>query len=397
MLRKSVMAQLHVRGIVKLTSRVRDALARGVSSGALDRLRHQVADGLEQLDLAMEDHGLSPEAMSPATRKAYEFLRSVDFDAVATSDALDDEPYARGSVRLPGVRGFLRDLLDRLACRPSDAEGGDAHAAIRAKAEAIEELLDAECIRPEHLKDESRAIRGWLRYFADREHFDAYVSAVARAAAAFGPKAAASRKYRPPVTVHFLPMKGVYRLRAAEPGTRVSLPTPMICFSPEAFDALGGMAFGKGGREQLVAEQMLAPAYQGILAETELLAGGDETAAGAFHDLAAAFDRVNAAYFAGRMPRPRLTWSRTLTMRKFGHHDAVHDTVMVSATLDAADVPGFLVDFVVYHELLHKELGVTWRNGQRRAHTPAFRRAEKRFARHADAEALLRRLAKAHR
>ncbi|MGB2822574.1 MAG: hypothetical protein WBF17_16440, partial [Phycisphaerae bacterium] len=362
-----------------------------------ERLRQEVTDGLEQLDVILADHGMGPDAMSPAARKAYEFLKSVDFDAAATSDSADDEGYYRGSVRLPGVRRFLRDLLDRLARQPAPAELDGLHAEIRRKAENIDELLEAECVRPEHLKDESRAIRAWLAYFADREHFDAYVSAVGRAGPALDGQAAASRSHAPPVTIHFRPMKGIYRVRAAEGGTGVHLPTPMISFSREAFGALAAMAFHRGKGEQLVQEQMLGPAYQGILAEMELLAGGGERAGGVFHDLAAAFDRVNAEYFDSAMPRPRLLWSRRLSMRKFGHYDGVHDTVMISATLDAEDVPAFVVDFLVYHELLHKDLGVTWRNGRRRAHTPQFRRAERRFRRCAEAQAVLNRLAKAAR
>ena len=57
-------------------------------------------------------------------------------------------------------------------------------------------------------------------------------------------------------------------------------------------------------------------------------------------------------------------------------------------------MPEFVVDFIVYNELLHKKHGVDWRNGQARAHTPAFRQEERRFAQHAEAEAVLKALAK---
>jgi len=60
-------------------------------------------------------------------------------------------------------------------------------------------------------------------------------------------------------------------------------------------------------------------------------------------------------------------------------------------------VPAFVVDFLVYHELLHKKLSVTWRDGRRRAHTPQFRQAERRFPRCAEAQAVLKRLAKTAR
>jgi len=52
---------------------------------------------------------------------------------------------------------------------------------------------------------------------------------------------------------------------------------------------------------------------------------------------------------------------------------------MLSITLDAPDVPEVVVDFVMYHELLHKLLGVTVTNGRCNVHTPEFRAAERRF------------------
>ncbi len=48
-------------------------------------------------------------------------------------------------------------------------------------------------------------------------------------------------------------------------------------------------------------------------------------------------------------------------------------------------VPAYAVDFVMYHELLHKQLGVKVVNGRRYAHTPAFREAELAFKRYDDA------------
>lgn len=105
----------------------------------------------------------------------------------------------------------------------------------------------------------------------------------------------------------------------------------------------------------------------------------DLRATGRHHNLNASFDRVNRVYFGGRMPRPVLTWNATYTQRKLGHYDVHADTVMLSITLDDPKTPAYVVDFVMYHELLHKQLGVRAVNGRRRMHTPEFRRAERRF------------------
>jgi hypothetical protein len=385
-----------VRGLVGLASRVRRQLAERVSPAARDHLRRLVGERLEALDLFMQDEDLTPAAMSASSRKAYEFLKRVDFDAVRIDPDAPEGLPVRETVRITGLRGVLGHFLDRLARTAEPAALGRLHEEIRAKSEQLQELMDAEDLRPGHLKAESCAVLAWLRYFARREHFDAYVQAVARARPQLEREAARSQRYLVPVTVHFRPMKGVYRVRGLPGGTRVALPTPMICFSPEAFARVAAMAFRKGAHEQEVYEQMLTPSYQGVLAEMEAAAGEEaKSFAGVYHDLAAAFDRVNAEYFGAELPRPRLTWSRTFTMRKFGHYDAARDTVMISSSLDARDVPGFVVEFVVYHELLHKHLGVGWRSGRRAAHTPEFRRRERRFRQWQQAEAVLKRVAKA--
>ena len=391
------MAQLRVRGIVKLANLLRRQLGGGVSAAALEQLRLQVSEGIEHLDMVMADHELTPAAMSVQARKAYEFLKSVDFDAIEPSEQAREDEYYLASVRLPGLKRFVSRLADRLADAIEPGQLDELHRQLVEEHRAIEELMDTECIRLAHLKDESRALRAWVGYFADHEHFDVYVSAVGRARPLFGEAVGASHKYQPPARVCFCPMKGLYSIRAVADGTRVSLPTPMIALPEQALAHLAAMGFRRAKANEALDEQMLAKPYQAVLADLDALAGVAESARGVFHDLGAAFDRVNAAYFDGRMRRPKLVWGRAMTMRKFGHYDRVHDTVMVSASLDAENVPMLVIDFIVYHELLHKQLGVAWRNGRRAAHTPEFRRAQQHFDRQTEAEAFLSKLASAAR
>ncbi|MFH1108290.1 MAG: hypothetical protein V1790_03700 [Planctomycetota bacterium] len=94
------------------------------------------------------------------------------------------------------------------------------------------------------------------------------------------------------------------------------------------------------------------------------------------------------------MAKPRLVWSRRITSCKFGHYDPLRDELMVSATLDYREVPSYVVDFVVHHELLHEKHGATWQNGRQAVHTPAFRADERRFAECEAAEEALKQLAK---
>lgn len=93
---------------------------------------------------------------------------------------------------------------------------------------------------------------------------------------------------------------------------------------------------------------------------------------------------------------PKLSWSEKPTRRRFGHHDADHDTIVISQTLDDPKVPLFVLDYVVYHELLHivhpPKIGST---GKRNIHHKAFRVAEAKFPRKDEAERWLTKLSQA--
>jgi len=110
------------------------------------------------------------------------------------------------------------------------------------------------------------------------------------------------------------------------------------------------------------------------------------TAKGEVYNLEKIFDTLNVAYFGGSLAKPTLTWSVRKTYRILGHHDATHRTIVVSKSLDSAFVPKFVVEYIVFHEMLHVFHPAKVINGRRYHHTAAFRRNEQRFAYYAEAE-----------
>lgn len=103
------------------------------------------------------------------------------------------------------------------------------------------------------------------------------------------------------------------------------------------------------------------------------------SARGSVYDLDKMFQRLNRSYFDGRLDKPTLTWSQRRTRRILGHHDAAHDTIVVSKTLDARDVPEWFVEYVLYHEMLHIKHRARLIKGRLYRHTNAFRAEEQRF------------------
>lgn len=105
-------------------------------------------------------------------------------------------------------------------------------------------------------------------------------------------------------------------------------------------------------------------------------------ARGRCYDLEEIFRRLNRRFFHDQLPMPRLGWSRKRSRTLLGHYDSGHATIIVSRTLDSPSVPRYLVEYVVYHEMLHMRFPVERRGHRRVLHSRQFREAEKEFPRY---------------
>ena len=110
------------------------------------------------------------------------------------------------------------------------------------------------------------------------------------------------------------------------------------------------------------------------------------TTKGTVYDLDEIFSTVNEQYFRNAISKPTLTWSPKKTYRILGHHDATHNQITISQSLDSHETPQFIVEYVMFHEMLHIAHPAKHVNGRRYHHTPIFRRDEKKFAHYEEAE-----------
>lgn len=114
-------------------------------------------------------------------------------------------------------------------------------------------------------------------------------------------------------------------------------------------------------------------------------------------DLEEVRDQLNHRFFEGRL-EVEITWSgvapgavRRSRSIRLGSWESDTGVVRVHPALDHPEVPRWVVESVVYHELLHADMEPEMRNGRRHVHTAEFRRREKRFPRHAKARRWIRR------
>ena len=91
--------------------------------------------------------------------------------------------------------------------------------------------------------------------------------------------------------------------------------------------------------------------------------------------LVGSFERINSKFFDGVIHRPNLEWG-TKTFRKLGHYNYHTDTIMIARTLESRMD---LVDYVMYHEMLHKKHKFYFKNGRSFHHHTAFRSEEAQY------------------
>ncbi len=117
----------------------------------------------------------------------------------------------------------------------------------------------------------------------------------------------------------------------------------------------------------------------------------EHSPAGACHDLEPLFHQLNQQYFENSLPKPGLSWSRRGWRAQLGCFDPALNQIVINRQLDRAAVPGYVVAYVLYHEMLHQKHPVRFVRCRRESHSARFRVEEKRFADYERATKFLKR------
>jgi hypothetical protein len=302
-------------------------------------------------------------------------------------------------MRVRNLTAVTANLQARLAAlKPGDeaALAGLSEAA-RLAAETVEALCLQRGALPAALPAQSRRAFQWLKFLADPDQAAAVSDALGLTrfvlAQAHWPRRRALAGC--PVRLEFYPSAYLYRMRPearrARSPLRVTIAAGYVYASPDVLDAVlrAALGYGRAARARLHAYALgadFAETTQALELATEPPPG---SLGGAHHNLEQVFERVNRACFGGQVARPRLAWSSTIARRLLGFYQHASDRLTISRVLDDARVPPEAIDLVMYHELLHKQLGVQMVNGRHYAHTEAFHTAERKFPGYTQAKAFL--------
>jgi len=104
---------------------------------------------------------------------------------------------------------------------------------------------------------------------------------------------------------------------------------------------------------------------------------------GQTHDLKAVYDRLNRRYFSGKLDL-RITWGaarrrpaqRSIKVGAFLVEDRL---IRVHPVLDQKMVPGYFLDWIVFHEMLHGKHAIRRVRGRRCFHPPELLLEERQF------------------
>ena len=88
------------------------------------------------------------------------------------------------------------------------------------------------------------------------------------------------------------------------------------------------------------------------------------------------FEKINKKFFNSKLDMPHLKWGKR-NLTKLGSYNFHTNTLMISNIFKSDND---LLDYVMYHELLHKSMKYDHNKTNNRFHTSEFRRREKSFS-----------------
>lgn len=111
---------------------------------------------------------------------------------------------------------------------------------------------------------------------------------------------------------------------------------------------------------------------------------------GRHHSLRGSYLRVVLEYDLHLADPPRLSWSKRVSKRRLGYHEGHANRIVISRVLDDPRVPEYVLDTIVYHEILHILHPPRQGTGEKRIiHHKGFRQAEARNPQLEDAHRFL--------
>ena len=391
-------AVIRIAGIVKAAQVARNHLQVGIPASKVTFFRDFVTDTVAKVEKICAQARVTPEQLPTPSRKAYDFLKQLDLNNLPIAETESATPPAQ-PIRLKNIRTQHQAILERiadLAKTPTPDRAAQellAHK-LAQNISSIEDICAARQATPAALTDAARNTYAWMKFLTDDRHLELHIEATRRTRQILETilLERPEKLEKLELAVEFSNIASLYKWKKTAEALELQVNEGFIVAEDDILEAIAAIVvFGKTkAATQKVKKYSVSEAYTEVLFQLDAIANIEaEIARGHCYDLDELFAKVNKEYFQGEMAKPRLTWNRAFTKRCFGYYERSRDRVVISQTLDDSRVPKFVVEYVLYHELLHKKHGEKWQGGRRAVHTQKFRRDELKFAQYNEAEAWL--------
>jgi hypothetical protein len=374
---------MRIKGLVRAFNHIRSQLQTGINPEEVEQFRKQVKTIIRDVEEICRQHGTTPNRLPAPSRMAYAFLKELDLDNLPVRRSGESSGTA-SNFRVKNVvrigEHFAERLWQHLALLHSSPDESElVKREINEHVSSIERICERHGATPSALETRSRQTYCWLKFLSGGENLASHLETLRRARDLID-------EHQPPpshpVHLHLIVMNALWRKRQYQNALVIKVNVGYIYADQDLWRALiqNAVSNRSSDNNHLISEYATSDDFSELLFEIESFASPPALPAkGRAHNLDESFERVNKKYFDGCLAKPSLVWNRTLTMRKFGHYQPTRDTLMLSISLDDSRVPAFVIDFVMYHELLHKKHGAASVNGRRQAHSPTFRAEERLF------------------
>lgn len=390
------MTRIRIKGLVSLMNHSRKQLVNGIPAAEVQAFKKMVSDATAFVEELCREHRVSLSDLPGPTRKSYEYLKRIDLDHLPIRSEWDTKPAS--NLRISNIvsackmiqREFAElaraKVVGRIEDENQEKRLSDLHQHITELAVMMDEIYQKVGAGPERLPDPTRRAYQWLKFLNGQGNFQGHFRTLTMA-------------YRslPEGHIELYNFAGLYRSRMRKGVWHIVISEGFVGAPLAVIDELIAVAVLKKSstHKARIQQYVETEEFRETLLTIEMMGvQSQEKTRGVTYDLEDVFRRANDRYFKGRMEKPILTWNKIITQAKFGHYVPATDTVMISIALDAKEVPAYVVDHVMHHELLHRKLGARVVNGRRLAHTPEFRAEEKKFKHYQQAQAFLAKLSR---
>lgn len=399
---------LYIRGVVAAQNHAQQMLKRGIHPSQQPAFLAQIQKVVTSVENICHQHKTRVEDLPVRTYHAYRYLNHLLTEDLphAETHLFISPTFHKGktgkSIRVRGLKNFCQSLqnhLNLLSQQPSEEWNSTSaiqslpdYIGIQSTIDKFQKYIQAGSLEISSLSSPSLRAYQWLCYI-----------------------------YRPEVMIaHLLALSMIHQNKARLTKTRSQAPAKNLHIDFEFFHISGLYhSYQQGYLRKMVVHEAYIFAPESVLENLLLITQNQQNpntmalikefadgekftqstselasiglsnldgTKGKYQDLQAIFKRVNRQFFDNQLDPPKLHWSNRPTYRKFGHYQPSSDTLVLSTSLDNFQIPDYVLDFAMYHELLHKHLGYYVINERRISHHTDFRKLERQFPQYQQAQ-----------